>query len=195
MAYEEQFHVMEVHRLGGVEISVADVPAADDGDPPIGDPRLVVHAARRPEGAKRELEPPAQAVRAVATRVEEPDLDVGMIVQGEIGGIVAARVDVVDEQAHADTAIGGGNDLFRQQFPGQVVEPIVVLQVEAAAGIAGGKRAHLEGLEIIGEKGEAALPGAICQKRRDRPVECRRIVGDGQGMGRLALRPARKTAV
>ena len=79
-----------------------------------------------------------------------------MAVERQIGGIEAETVDVVEQQPHPNAASGGGDDLADQQPPGKVVLPVIVLQVEAAAGQPGRFQPCPEGLYICGQQLEAA---------------------------------------
>ena len=120
---------------GGVEIGIADVASAEDGDAAVGDPGLVVHAPVDAPEAQDHFEPAQQRAFAAAEGVEQPDLDIRMRVDRAVVGIAPLCVDVVEQQPDTDAAIGGLDDLLGEQAAGQIVLPVVILQVEAALGI------------------------------------------------------------
>jgi hypothetical protein len=186
---------VEVARLCRVEIGVADVPAADDGEAAIGNPGLVVHAARHAEGAQGELEAAADAVCAVPARIEQPDLDAGMRIEFEIARIVAAGVDVVDQQSDAHAAIGRSDDLAHEQAAGGILAPVVILQVEAAAGAAGGEGPCGKGLRALREQDDAIESGMGRQQRAERPVDRGVGIGRRQRMRRRSAGVASEAAI
>lgn len=62
--------VAKVRLLGSVEICVADIATASDRQTAVGQPQLVVHPARRTEGADRHLEAAAEAIGPRPARIE-----------------------------------------------------------------------------------------------------------------------------
>jgi len=157
-AEQEQVHVVEIRRLRGGEVGVTDIPSADDGHPPVGDPRLVVHPACRAECPEQQLEAALQSVGAAAAGVEQPQLDIRVAVEGKVDRVVAPRIDVVQQQPDAHAAVGGGDDFPAEQAARQVVLPVVVLQVEATAGAACAMHAGREGVEVPVEQDQPGPP-------------------------------------
>ena len=84
--------------------------------------------------------------------VEQPELDILVTVERQIGFLAGARVDVVEQQENAHPAIGGPDHLVEHQPAGPVVVPEVVHQVEAMDGAAGGEHPRGEGFAIIGNE-------------------------------------------
>jgi len=68
---------------------------------------------------------------AVPDRVVDANFQVRMGVDGRVGDIAAFVIDVVDEQADLDPAVGGLQRPVEQQLTGEVALPQVVLEVEA----------------------------------------------------------------
>ena len=62
--------------------------------------------------------------------------------------------------------------LAPEQAPGEVVVPDVVLQVEAASGLARRQRARGEGVEAVGHQDRAGHAVVLGDQRRDRAVQC-----------------------
>jgi hypothetical protein len=160
-ARQDQVEVAEAERhlaLVEAEILVADVPPADHREPPVGDPVLVVHAPVEVPAAEDQLEHEAQPSVAPPLRaVEQPHLDPGMRIERGERPLAAERIDVVEQHAHGDAAIGGGQHLPRQQPPGQVAAPDIVLQVERAPRGAGGSGTDREGLGRLAHHRDAAV--------------------------------------
>src|SRR3546814_11734010 len=83
--------------------------------------------------------------------------------------IVAFGVQVVEQDAHAHPALGGLPCLVCQQAAGGIVVPDVVLQVEAAPGLARRQRARGERVEPVGDEedpgpiGRAAWRERVCE--------------------------------
>ncbi len=172
-ALAQQKHV-EIAKIGigGVEIGVADVAAADDGQPAVGDPRLGVHAARHGEHPRHQFETAEQAAVAHAARVEQAKLDVRMAVQRQVDPVARLRVDVVDQHPDADAALRRRQHLAHQQPAGAVVVPEVIHEVEGAFG--GARRQHPRGERVIvvGDQQQPVLPRPqlVLRRQRDRCV-------------------------
>jgi len=195
VAHQQQVEIVEVGGLGGVEVFVADVAAADDCQAAVGDPRLVVHAAVGAEGSQHQLERARDRALAHAAGIEQPELDVAMGVERQEDAVAAARVDVVDQDAHAHATVGGSDDLVRQQAAGQVASPDIVHQVEAAPRSARRERAHGEGVEVVRHHGEAVAGTASCHEGADRAVEQGARRGYRQGKRGPGARPLEEPVV
>ena len=132
--------IVKIEVLVESEILVPDVASTDDRGAVVSDQDLVVHALVEPlhlgnrfSGATRQPLP--------GPGVEQGQLDVRMrvqqrgavIPQRDRGRIVQQRADVVDQQAHADTAIGGVQQSPGHQHARAVRIPEVVLQVDRAS--------------------------------------------------------------
>ena len=113
----------------------------------------------------------------------------GMRVDRAVVGIAAPGVDVVEEQPDADAAIGSLDDLFGEQAAGEIVLPVVILQVEAAFGVARSGGAQREGLDVVGQEPQPGLAGILRQaaaRSPGRARSCRRT----RPMPRTAARQA-----
>ena len=110
-----------------------------------------------------------QRALAAAQRIEQPDLDVGVAVERPVVGIATPGVDVVEQQPDAHAPVGGGNHLPRQKTAGQIVLPVVVLQVEAALGPARGGCPQREGFDIVGHEPQPGLAVSGAQSAERRP--------------------------
>src|SRR5690606_29947399 len=104
-------------------------------------------------------------------------------------GVGSLRIDVVEQQPHANAAIRGLQGFVGQQTTGQIVLPNVVLQVEAASRAARCNRAGGKGVEIVAYQQQAALFRPLLQEWRDEAVERRAVLGNREGERRLSLRP------
>ncbi len=187
--------VAEVVVVGGVEVVVADVAAADDRHPRVRDPRLVVHAARGAEETQQHFQSAPERVLPRPRRVEHPYFDVLVAVEREVGGDAAVRGEVVEEESHAHAAVGCLQHLVGEEMPGQVALPDVVHEIEAAAGGARHQDSRGEGVVAVRQHEKATLVGAPGKQRGRGAIE--RSVGGGNGQrGRgRAQRALRELAV
>ena len=70
----------------------------------VGHERLVVHAPDDGPEMRHEVH---EAHRPRRKRIEQADLDVGVMGNGDESRVTPTRVHVVQQQTHADTAVGG----------------------------------------------------------------------------------------
>ena len=162
----EQVDVGEIQLRLGVEVFVAEVAATDDGHAAVGQPELVVHAPVLPGQVQQAAESTGDAVAAAEMqRTEQADLDVR--VGGQRGDLAVAAVagGVVEQEADAHAAVGGLQQLHGEQPRAEAVVGDVVLQVEAALGVADQFGADGEGLVAVGQQTEAGLPGRMTPGR------------------------------
>ncbi|MNF92902.1 hypothetical protein D3C84_755610 [compost metagenome] len=147
----------------GIEILIPQVASADDGHAVVGQPQLVVHAPM----LLRKVEQPAHGSRdAGATpqmqRVEHANLDVWMRREGGDGAIQAIAGGVVEQDPHTHATVGGLEQFLHQHSRTDAVMHDVVLQIEAALGVAdqfgtGGKR-----LGAVGQQAKARFAFIGC---------------------------------
>ncbi|MNT23551.1 hypothetical protein D3C72_1589720 [compost metagenome] len=139
---------MEIRALGGIEIGVANIASADDHGPPIGNPRLVMHAPVDASETQHQLDASMQHVFPRPGGIEQPEFDIRMAVDGVEDTVGNGNAEIVEEQTHAHTAIGGGDDFAHHQPSGQVGIPHVIHEIEAAPRRPGRRHAHRKGIEI-----------------------------------------------
>jgi hypothetical protein len=89
--HQQQVGILEVDLLGGIEVLVADIAPADDGDAAIDDPGLVVHAPVQADRAQGHFHGAPPDAVAVAAGIEDAHLDQRVAVEREDGGILAAH--------------------------------------------------------------------------------------------------------
>ncbi len=169
-AGQQQVQVAEIDVRARVEVLGADVAAADDGDAAVGDPGLVVHAVVDAEDPLHHLQQAPQAL-AVAERVVQAHFDARMGVERQQLRVHPLGVHVVQQQPHPHPALGRRVHVVHQQVADHVVVPHVVLQIEAAAGLAGDHRARGEGFQAVDQVGRAALPRVRGELCLERPVQ------------------------
>ncbi|MNT35387.1 hypothetical protein D3C72_1714130 [compost metagenome] len=104
-------------------------------------------------------------------------------------------IDIVEQQADVNAAIRGHQDFAREQETGEIVLPVVVLQVEAAAGPAGRMRPDHEGFDVVGNQRYAVLAGAGSKQRADRPIEGGIGVGDRKCSRRISMGATTEAAI
>jgi hypothetical protein len=110
-------------------VFVAHVAPADHRGLVVRGERLVVHAAVDAGEVRHVVAyPPAP----VGEGIEQPQLDVGVRVQGGEQGVEALGVDVVQQHAHAHAAFGCIPQRAREKGAADVRVPDVVLHVDAA---------------------------------------------------------------
>ena len=91
--------------------------------------------------------------------------------------ILARRVEIVHEHAHAHAAVGGAADVIQQGARRLVVTNDVVLDVERALGVVGERDQAVEGLIARGQQPDArrgcvALPSSLAATMRPSSVFC-----------------------
>lgn len=113
--------------------------------------------------------------------IEEAHVDIRMGVERNAETIMDSCIDIVEQQADANAAVGRPDDLARQQKPRQVVLPVVILQVEAAPRPARRKRPRNEGFDVIGNERDHALAGVGgTQQWAQLPIDARLVSADGE---------------
>ena len=118
-----------------------------------------------------------------------------MRVHGQQRVVAAGRAHVVDQQAHAHAALGGGHQLVLQQAAGEVVAPDVVLHVQAALGHARGLGARHEGGHALAQhRGAAGVGRLAAEQRLHQAIERGGRRRHGQRRRRRALRAGGKAA-
>ena len=71
----------------------------------------------------------------------------------------------------ADAPFGGGDYLLAEKSSGQIILPVIILQVEAAPGAARGMNARGKGMKVVGKKRQSILIRMLPEHIRDRRVE------------------------
>ena len=181
----EHVDVGEIQVGLGIEILVPQIAPADDGHAVVRQPQLVVHAPV----LLRQVEQPAHGSRhagaaAQMQRVEHADLDLRMRRQRGDDPVQAIAGGVVEQNAHAHATVGRLEQFLHQHPRADAVMNDVVLQIEAALGVADQLGAGGEGFGAVGQQAKA---GAALMGRSlglDRAAE-RRVAG-GQRLARLA---------
>ncbi len=170
--HTEHVDVGEIQIGLRVEILVAQIASADDGHGAIGQPQLVMHASM----LLGQIEQPAQITggahaAAQIERIEQADLNVR--VRSECGDdfIQPVAGGVVQQNAHANAAIGGFEQFVNQCPRAQAVVNDVVLQVQAGFGVANQLGAGHEGFGAVGQQAEARAPLVRCGLGHDRAAE------------------------
>ena len=136
-AHRRHVKVGEDHLAAHAEVFATDVAPADHRDLAVGGERLVVHA---PVQAREVGQVAEHAAAALNERVVQPHLDVRVGVERGQRRIQPARVVVVEQQAHANAALGRLPQRLEQQVAGRVAAPDVVLHVERPVGCGGEQR-------------------------------------------------------
>ena len=162
----------------GAEVLVADVAAADDRRLVVGGERLVVHPPvdAREVGQEVQRTPPAHG-NGLKSRTST----CGCASSAAIISSRPARVDVVEQQAHAHAALGCAPHGFGEQRAGIIVAPQVILDVEGRLSeVQQGAR----GPRTRSGKSKAIEDGRRSRMRsglgRDRAAQTRRAGVDGR---------------
>lgn len=163
----QQVQVDEVDAVLGAEVFVAEVAATDQRDAVVRDPALVVHAMVEPAEAGAEFPGPAEPAAATRHRVVQPHLDACVGIERGEGGVLAAGIEVVHEDAHAHAAIGRLQRPQGDQPASEVVVPDVGLDIEAARGRLRAVCAQRVRLRSAGNQAEAGLIGMERLRRLD----------------------------
>ncbi len=89
--------------------------------------------------------------------VEHAHVDVRVRRQRRETVVLGARVEVVEQEAHADTAVGGIEQDLSEVCAGEVRVPDVRLHVEALRRVPGALHAHHEGLGTVAQQAKSRL--------------------------------------
>ena len=154
----DHVEIAKMLRFARFEIRVADVAAADDGRRVVDDERFVVHAPIQARSVDHELAD-LREDRWIARleRIEKPHLDVRMRVERVEHVLGVARIEIVHQQAHAHAAVGGGEQVLRDQTAGRVGIEDVVLQIDRTRGAIGEHDAAHQRIVVVGEQTEAGF--------------------------------------
>src|SRR5438552_704619 len=168
--------IAELSRAAGLEIFVADVPAAQKRDRVVRDVELVVHAVIEARAGKQEFGI-AQHVEDAARIKRIEDTDLYVLVRRQRGDLLVALgvVAVVDEHAHAHAAVGGAQYRIHQQLPGIVVLDDEVLEVERLLRRVGHFSAYQETVHALDQQPEAGQAGMLARLGIELPPQTRRL--------------------
>ncbi|MNF86076.1 hypothetical protein D3C84_684990 [compost metagenome] len=154
----EHVDVGEIQVGLGIEILVPQVTAANDGGAVVRQPQLVVHAPV----LQRQIEQPPHGPRhagaaAQVQRVEQADLDLRVRRQRGDDPVEAIAGGVVEQDSHAYATVGSLEQFVHQHPCADAVMDDVVLQVEAALGVADQFGTGHERFAAIGQQTKARL--------------------------------------
>ncbi|MNI28993.1 hypothetical protein D3C73_827980 [compost metagenome] len=142
----------------GVEILVAQVAPADDGRAVVGQPQLVVHAPV----LQRQVEQSTHGSRHTggATQVqwvEQADLDLRVCGQRGDDPVQAIAGGVVEQNPDSYATVGCLEQFVHQHARADAVVDDVVLQIDAALGVADQLGPGHEGLAAVGQQAKAGF--------------------------------------
>ena len=181
---DHHVEIGKIHLRMRLEIFIADIAAADDGDLPVGGERLVVHPLIDAPEVGDHAE---QAGRTQGHGVEHAHLDVRMTVDGEQRGVGGHRAEIVEQQAHAHAAVGRAEQMLEQDLARHVLVPDEILHIETALRRIRQRQPRGQGLAPVRKCVEAGLPrmrrDARPHRRRQRRA---RVVCHGRGRRALA---------
>ncbi len=150
---DRQVEVAELDLGARLEIRVADVAPTGDRDGVVADEELVVHPVIEAPAADDELGPAKQRQLAPHDeRIENADLDIRMRCQRPNLGIAVEGLRVVEQQPHANAAIGGPQQRFEQQLAGVVLPQQEILHVERALGLLGDLQVQRESVGAVDQQ-------------------------------------------
>ncbi|MCY1300449.1 hypothetical protein D9M70_500140 [compost metagenome] len=100
-----------------------------------------------------------------------------MGVKRDAHAIMNAGVDVIEQQPDTYASVGRRQNLSGQQKTGQIILPVIILQIEAAPGAPRRMRAHYQGLDTVRHERHAICVRAAGKKGHDKPIEFRTGLG------------------
>src|SRR5690554_2179032 len=104
----EEVKIGKVARLIGAVILVTKIAPANNGQGAIGDPQLVVHAPVLTCGLWYRSQHPARHRATTHTeRIVDTYLNIGMTVERCQSAALTHGADIINQQAHFNTALGG----------------------------------------------------------------------------------------
>ena len=89
-----------------------------------------------------------------------------MAIKRQAHAVVQTSIDVIEKKPDADAAIGGGQHFAYQHSPGQIVLPVIILQIETAARLARRHGPERKGIHIVGDQRNAVEAPVFVQHRR-----------------------------
>ena len=166
-------------------VGVADVAAAEHRRLVVGGERLVVHAPIAADEVAGDVE---KAQAAIGERVEQPHLDALVRIESRDHPVLAGGVQVVEEDAHPNAALGSPPDGVDHQPADSVGVPGICLDIERPLGRVGELHQRRHRPARVAEEMHAALPGTAGGERCDLGAECRPAsIGEGEAGGGLDL--------
>src|SRR5690606_20531181 len=175
-AHAEDIDILEVPRTEG-KVFVTDVAPAGDEHLAVHDHQLVVHAVVDATELA-DLAEVFQHLAAQGNGIEQPDLDVRMMVKGGDVEVPQTTADVIQQQPHPHAPVGRIEQALGDEAAGDIAAVDVVLHVEAVVG-------PVDHCQARGERGGAGLH----QAETGRPATALRLVGaDGPADFRVGVR-------
>ncbi|MNC15862.1 hypothetical protein D3C75_636950 [compost metagenome] len=146
----EQVDVSEIHVGLGIVILIPQISPADDGHAAVRQPQLVMHASM----LLRQVEQSASGTchprtAAQVQRIEHSDLDLRVRGEGGNDAVQAIAGRVIKQYPHPHAPVGGLEQFLDQHARADAVVHDVVLQIEAALGVADQFGAGGEGLGTV----------------------------------------------
>ena len=184
---DEGIDIEIVLLVGLPEVGVADVAAARDSHGPVGDKQLVVHApvqAREAEQRRDQLGGKAPA--PCRERIEHAELELRRGRQRQQQGVLAGRVQVVEQQANPHAATRSIAQGTQEGAAGVVVDDLVVLDIERTLRPADQLEPRVEREIAAGKKAKPSQCG-VGRRRLGDAAERRsgrRLQGEGGRRGR-----------
>jgi hypothetical protein len=111
------------------KVFIGDIAPADDGNRAVGGERLVVHP---PVDAPEVGDDAEQSHRSQGHGIEHSHFNVRMTIDGEQDSVGGHRPEIIEQQANADSTIGGAQQAFEQNLADCVLAPDEILHIEAA---------------------------------------------------------------
>ena len=174
------------------EIGITDVSTADDGQPPIRDPRLAMHPSVEPRQTQQHFQPAPQSMAPVSGRVEQAHLNLRMLIQRQKGRIKALHIDIIQQQPDTHAAIRRRQQIGNQQPAGHIGAPDIVDQIKTAPSQLRRKGTGGESFARIEQAKQSVLTRMRRFKWRIQRVQRGVWLGPGQRLARLAARGSGK---
>ncbi len=163
-----------------LEILVADIPAADQGDGVIDHQQLVMHAEiEAPEIEQEFGGPQGGHMAAVAKRVEHAQLYLRMRFEHPELLVAGHGLAIVDQDTYPHPAVGGQQHGARQQLPRLVAPENEVLQVDGLCGRMDHLHPHQEAVHAHRQQAETGAAGMERRAGRELAAQ-RRLLRMGQ---------------
>jgi hypothetical protein len=116
-----------------LKVFIADIAPADKSDRVVDNQQLVVHAVVEARCVERKFSSAKHlGVPSIHEWIEYPDLDLRMRLERRNLLVALERVAIIDQHAHAHSAIGSVKQRAGQQLAGLILTEDEILEVESA---------------------------------------------------------------
>ena len=159
-----------------LKVLIADIASADKRDRVVDEQQFAVHAIVEARSGEDEFDRTDQFnMSAIHERMEYPNLDLWVGFQRRDALIAFKGVPVIDQHAHAYSAVGSAQHGVGQQLTGLVLTKNKVLQIESALGGIYHFRPSKKPVDARRDEAKRRIPAVIACRALEQSAEPRLI--------------------